>query len=42
MEIVKVNSEELENYPIENFIGHSKPGTGKTSYGLSAIFFIFI
>ena len=35
MELVRVNSEELENYPIENFIDkfvytHYKPGTGKT------------
>ncbi len=35
MEIVKVNSEELDTYPIEDFIdkfvyNHCKPGTGKT------------
>lgn len=34
MEIVRVNSEELENYPIEDLIdkfvyNHCKPGTGK-------------
>jgi len=35
METERLNSEELENYPIDNFIGkfvynHCKPGTGKT------------
>jgi len=34
MEIVRVNSEELEKYPIENFIdkfvyNHCKPGTAR-------------